>query len=94
MKVTVCSIRDVKAETFAQPWFTATPATAVRQFTDLVNNKEHGGQLYTHPEDFQLYEIAIFDDSLGTFDLYTTPKHLVSASSVKHEMPHSNITKA
>jgi len=91
MKTVVVSIRDVKGETYAQPWFTHTAAVAVRHFTDIVNNPEKGGTIYSHPEDFQLYEIGIWDDIDGKIYSHDIPKHLVSAASVKKEKLHDSI---
>ncbi|WNK12954.1 MAG: nonstructural protein [Microvirus sp.] len=94
MKMVTVSIRDVKSEVYAQPWYQVTAAAAVRAFSDLVNDPERGGQIFKHPEDFQLYELATFDDSTGQFDVHKIPKHLVSASSIKKENPvlQPNIT--
>jgi len=93
MKTVVCSIRDIKAETYAQPWFVVSEAVAVRSFTDLVNNQERGGTMFTHPEDYQLFAIGEYNDNTGEIVAINPPKHLVSANSVKRETPNGSITK-
>lgn len=87
MKLVMCCVRDVKGETYSQPWFVSTAAAAVRSFTDLVNDSQKGQTLNTHPEDFQLYEMGTFDDTTGEFVTLPVPKHLVTGSSVKKEKP-------
>jgi len=83
----VVAVKDVKGENFTQPWFVGTEAVAVRSFSDLVNDPERGGTVHTHPEDYQLYVIATYDDNTGKFTCPETPKHLVTGSSVKKEKP-------
>lgn len=85
MKLVMSCVYDVKGETFSQPWFTTTAAAAVRTFGDLVNNPERGGLIYTHPEDYQLFEMGVFDDNSGKFHTLDIPKHLVSGSSIRSE---------
>jgi len=85
MEQVVVAIYDVKAKVYAQPWFVATEAVAVRSFTDLVNSPERGGTVHTHAEDYQLYVLATYDDSNGSFKAHSNPKHLVTGSSVKKE---------
>lgn len=83
MKMTVVAIRDRQADTFSRPFFQATPGLAVREFIDAVNKQENGNTLNTHPEDFELFHIADYDDSTGKFN--NLPEHvsLAIASNVK-----------
>lgn len=87
MKLVMVCIWDVKAENFSQPWFVTTSASAVRSFTDLINNPEKSQTMHSHPEDFQLFEMGTFDDNTGKFDTYSPAKHLVTGSSVAKEKP-------
>lgn len=87
MKLVMSCVHDVKGETYSQPWFTPTAAAAVRSFTDLVNDPQRGQTVFSHPEDYVLYEMGSFDDSTGQFTSHPIPKHLVSGSSVKKEKP-------
>lgn len=87
MKLVMSCIHDVKGETYSQPWFTPTAAAAVRSFTDLVNDPQRGHTIFTHPEDYALFEMGTFDDVSGELVSHNIPKHLVSGSSVKKEKP-------
>lgn len=86
MEMVICAIRDVKSEVFAQPWFVQKPAAAVRSFIDLVNGGDDS-MVSKHPEDFQLYELGIYNDSTGRITPHELPKLLVAGDSVQKEKP-------
>lgn len=78
--VTKCfSVLDSKASVFGTPFFSATAGSALRMFTDLVNDKN--SIVSRHPEDFSLYVIGEFDDSTGVFRP-EVPLNLATAVSV------------
>lgn len=87
MLLVMTTIRDQKGESFSQPWFTTTAAAAVRSFSDLVNDRERGGTIFSHSEDYALYQLGTFDDTTGQIIVHELPKHLVSGSSVKRDEP-------
>ena len=58
----VC-IRDSAAEVFGQPYAVAANGVAVRSFTDEVARGE--SPLSKHPEDYELYCVGRYDDSVG-----------------------------
>ena len=60
----IYSVYDVKSQTYTFPFFQATRAQAIRTFTNMAKNNEHHFSL--NPEDFTLFEIGEFDDTLGT----------------------------
>lgn len=70
----VFAIRDAKTEAFMRPFFVPTNGVAIRSFSDEVNNRE--SELAKHPEDYALFELGVFDDSNGSFDLLEQPKSL------------------
>jgi len=65
MNLKVFSIYDAKAKAFQSPFYMVTLGQALRAFDDLVNEKD--SFVNKHPEDFQLYHIAEYDDSNATF---------------------------
>jgi len=67
MKLTVCAVRDRAIDTYANPFFVRALGEAIRSFTDEVNRAAQDNQLYQHPEDFDLYELGIYDNEDGTF---------------------------
>ena len=68
MQYKVFAIRDRATGLYAQPFYSASVAAAVRMFQDEVNRKDDNNQLFKHPEDFDLYMFGTFDDNLGTFE--------------------------
>lgn len=67
MKRVVCAVFDRAAASYGSPFFVAAIGLATRSFQDEVNRPAQDNQLYLHPEDFDLYELGSFDDSVGRF---------------------------
>jgi len=63
----VCAIRDIKTDTFGPPMTVPHAAIALRAFKDACNGKGNDRTLADHPEDFELYQLAHYDDSCGEF---------------------------
>lgn len=83
MKFEVFSVRDSAANAFGRPFFLPTIGVAIRSFADQVNASD-AGDLFSHPEDFELFHCGQFDDSNGLFELFPTPNPVVTAKSVVH----------
>ena len=60
------SVFDDKAYYFSAPYFLPTTATAIRAFTDAVNDPTH--HFHAHPSDYALYHIGNYDDKDGTME--------------------------
>lgn len=74
------SVKDLKAGAYAPPFFMPRVEPAIRAFSDAVLG---GDQLMSrHAEDFVLYEIADYDDNLGTVSGYEQPVPVISAQKV------------
>lgn len=65
MKLLAFSVHDSKAEAFVKPFFDVTRGSAIRNFTDAVN--EEGSQFNRHGEDYTLYHVGEFDQEMGHF---------------------------
>lgn len=73
------SIRDCKAETWSFPFQSDNNATAIRDFTTLVNDpRTLVGQ---HPEDFDLFSLGTFSLSEGVIRT-EVPVHLANGNDV------------
>lgn len=66
MILKVVAIYDNASQAYGRPVFVPALGQAVRSFNDEVNSKE-ATDLARHPEDFELYHLADFDDSTGRF---------------------------
>jgi len=78
MVLKVFSIFDVKSCIFSQPFFSSHSGTALRSFSDLVQDKS--SSVARHPEDYKLYCLADYDDCSGAFVSKPQPEFLANAS--------------
>ena len=83
MILTIVAVKDRAADAFMRPFFVPTPNMAIRSFMDEVNRDSSDNQLFVHPDDFDLYEIGIFDDSTGRITSYEDMKVLMLGKQAK-----------
>jgi len=74
---TVCSVFDSAAGVFGRPFFVAKSGQAVRSFSDEIQRQAPDNELNRHPEDFTLYEIALFNDENGVFQPFNPANVLI-----------------
>jgi hypothetical protein len=79
----IVSVRDTAAEAFGRPMYLQSLGVAIRSFTDEVNREDKDNQLFNHPDDFDLYELGVFDDSIGKYELRENPTVIVRGKDVK-----------
>lgn len=65
MILKVFSVFDSKAELYRSPFYMNTVGEALRAFQDLANDSQ--SQVAKHPGDYQLVQIAEYDDATGKF---------------------------
>lgn len=73
----VCSVRDSATGLYGQPFFVLARGEAIRLFSDEVQRKPQETNLAKHPEDFELFAIAEFDESNGRFLSIGDPEPLI-----------------
>lgn len=61
----VIAVRDLAIQAFMQPGFVNHTGAAVRAFSDHC--KDSNSEFSKHPEDFELFVLAEFDDATGRF---------------------------
>lgn len=83
MKYVVVCVRDRCADVFSVPNFVPNVQMAVRSFTDQVNKPDSSNMLYSHSEDFDLFELGIYDDSDGSVEWLKAPRQVVLGKDVK-----------
>ena len=83
MKHCIVALRDSALASFGLPQSMPSRAVAVRVFTDKVNDRLEKDALQMHPEDFELWQIAEYDDDDASF----RPVHelLVRGKDVRRE---------
>lgn len=83
MILTIVAVKDRAADAFMRPFFVPTANMAIRSFMDEVNREGADNQMNAHPDDFDLYEIGIFDDSTGRITSYDDMKVLMLGKQAK-----------
>lgn len=85
----VFSVYDRASQAFGRPFFAQHAGQATRSFTDEVNRPPQDGQndLFSHPEDFELFELGSYDDSKGLLMPHDEPKLLLTGKQVKPSVP-------
>lgn len=96
MKAIMCSIFDITTSTYRQPFYAANLEDAKRAFRMILGSNDLMKQ---NPSDFELYEMASFDDEEGIlkpsymevkFDTLTgdklVPKRLFKGGEVYREV--------
>jgi hypothetical protein len=79
----IVSVRDTAAEAFGRPMYLQSLGVAIRSFTDEVNREDKDNQLFNHPDDFDLYDLGVFDDSTGKYQIRDNPIVIVRGKDVK-----------
>jgi hypothetical protein len=83
MKMIVCSIKDRAADAFGRPFYVPAVGVAIRSFQDEVNRASEDSQINQHPDDFDLFELGVFNDDNGMFELFDSPKLLMLGKQAK-----------
>jgi Phage ORF5 protein len=74
MKLYICVVYDLAAETFGNPLFFAAKGAAIRQFGDEVMREAADNAMNQHPEHFVFYHLGLYDTSSGLFETGTPEK--------------------
>jgi hypothetical protein len=79
----ICAVKDRAADAFGRPLFVPSIGLAVRSFSDEVNRSDPENQMFNHSDDFDLYEIGVYDDNTGIIQCHPQPRQLALGKSVK-----------
>lgn len=74
------SLRDIKAASFSAPFLCANVQVAKRIVVDML--AEGRALAARHPEDFELYEVASFDDANGKVVPLDAPVFVIGCISL------------
>lgn len=73
------SIYDRKALQYHPPFFASTDGSAVRSFSDLVNDTNTN--VGRHPNDYVLYCVGSYSDADGSMHPETPLRHVIDAQA-------------
>lgn len=83
MIIKLFAVFDSKAALFGQPFSDQQEGSAIRNFSDAVNDASNPNNMWNrHPEDFSLFQVGEFDNNSGEL-IPTVPKSLVTASALR-----------
>ena len=68
MKLQIFAVFDRKTAQYGTPMFLVNAGQAIRSFSDEINKNDEQSILFKHPDDFDLYELGIFDTDEGIFN--------------------------
>lgn len=91
MKQIVFAVYDSKLAAFFPPFFCQHAAIAKRSFMAIANDKV--SQVYAHPQDFTLFEIADWDDETGEFKPKQHVNHGLAAIYKVRELDHAKASQ-
>lgn len=81
MKMHIVVVRDIKANVYAAPMFTASLGGSIRAFGDECNREAKDNIMYNHPEDFELYNLGWYGDGDAHFELLPKPEQIAVGSN-------------
>jgi len=87
MKQSLVSINDILARTFQRPWASPSLAVAIRAYVDEMRNPD--SPLAKHPEDYDLYEVATFDDETAIVESFPEPRLLLTGAKAFESLSSS-----
>lgn len=76
MQLPVMAIADKKTGLFGNPFVTRHTSEAIREWA--IVTKDQSNKYGKNPEDFDLYEIAMYDDETGKMEPLPKFNHLAT----------------
>jgi hypothetical protein len=74
MQMKIYTVYDVKAEAYLKPFFASAKGVAIRQFSEVVNDKKTDFGKY--PADYTLFELGVWDDCNASIVTHKAPVSL------------------
>lgn len=65
-KLLILAVRDRAVDAYMRPFPAPTVGAAVRGFLDELSRSE--SELAKHPDDYDLYQLAVWDEESGVFE--------------------------
>lgn len=75
----IYAVRDNAVEAFGTPFFLSGKGEALRSFSDEANSKNENSAIAKHPEDYDLYELGVYDEIDGSIAPHAKPEKIVRA---------------
>lgn len=82
MRLFIFVVRDRATDSYGNPMFLVSSGQAIRGFTDEINRADRENMMYSHPDDFDLYELGSFETDTGLFTT-SSPEMVCIGKNVK-----------
>lgn len=82
MNLNIYTIKDAKAGTYSQPFYSVNHSTAIRSFNASIQDKTN--PLSHYPQDFSLYHLGTWQDREAVLSA-TGPEFVADAVGTKEE---------
>lgn len=92
MKIHVYCLYDSKAAIWGQPVYYRSPGEFMRALTETVNDNKSNISKYS--SDYTVFDLGVFDDTKGVFDLHKSPVSLGIAQEFKYQQLTSQLPPA
>lgn len=84
--LSICTVFDSAAQAYNRPVFVPHANLARRSFQDEINRAgDQSNQMHSHPEDFTLFELGLYDDATARFELHPEPRMIARAKDLKDQ---------
>lgn len=77
------SVFDRAVQSFMPPFAVAHNGFAIRSFSDEIKTSSETNALSKHPDDYELYQVGVFDDQTGAILPSVPPVLLITGTQVK-----------
>lgn len=79
----IVAVKDRQLSAYMRPFVAQSRGQAIRSFRDEVNRKE--SELNMHPEDYELYELGMFEEGNGIITPHKEGPQQIAIASNLHE---------
>ena len=78
MNYYVLALRDLRADNYLPPMYVPNIAIAIRDVSDVLKEKANEIAWAKHPEDYELYQLGIWDNDTSEFTTLNKRLYLLS----------------
>lgn len=79
----IVGIKDLKANTFIEMGAVTNTGVAIRAFSEQINKNDPQNNFYKWPDDFNIYQLGVYDPRSGKLAGADIPVLLAAGISVK-----------
>jgi len=85
MNYYIVAVRDRALDAFGRPVYVQALAHAIRSFQDEINRHAPDNEMSKHPEDYDLYYLATYNDDTGQFTNTERPTQIAIGKQLSTE---------